>query len=146
MPSAYELRPLRKTDAPALAAFYKSCGNDGLAASGNRRGDAESFVAKHSGIVAVSPDDEILGVGAWMALDADRADVTLLISDEWQGRGVGRALAAAMFEAVRRLGFKTVSGGMRHDNAGAKKLISAYAPKWRQAKDLDHFTVTLSDR
>lgn len=41
------------------------------------------------------------------------------VAEDWQGRGVGRAMLAALFDGLRAVGISRVDCGCHRDNAGA---------------------------
>lgn len=105
------IRPIRGTDAPALAAGFAR-----LSArtrhlrflSGKRELSAKElrYLTEvdhhdHEALAAVDPAaGRGLGVARYVrsADDARSADIALTVVDEWQGRGVGTALAEALIQ------------------------------------------------
>ena len=81
----------------------------------------------HVALVAQRPGEcyRLLGVGRWVRLaDApDTADVAIVVGDDWQGRGVGSMLAAALAEEARAKGIRRFTATILSDNVPAQRLL-----------------------
>ena len=78
--------------------------------------------------------EEIIGVVRMIKLpDLENAEVSILISDDWQGRGVGKILMEYMINVSREIGLKTVWMEILKSNRRMLKLGSKYG--FRQAYD-----------
>lgn len=154
------LRPIAREDKPLLAASFKRLGEE----SRYRRfftitnelssADLDYLVdvdhSDHEAIIAVDPlSGEAVGVARYIRSneDAEVAEVAVTVADDWQGRGLGRALLArltyrARQEGVRRfsarvmgenreaLGLLTSSGDVRREyDAGVVELVIDLPPK-----------------
>lgn len=75
-------------------------------------------------LVAVSPDDRVLGyVVAWFVLDEGEIG-NLAVADAARRRGVGRSLLDAALEGARARGVATVYLEVRDSNAAARALYA----------------------
>jgi L-amino acid N-acyltransferase YncA len=124
-----EIRDLRPTDWPEVAAIYE----EGIA-GGNSTFELEtprwqSWDAGHlpeHRFVAVE-DDVVLG---WSAVSpvSDRccyagvAEVSVYVAGQARGRGVGRALLAALVESTERAGIWTLQSGIFPENEASVAL------------------------
>lgn len=82
----------------------------------------------HVAFVALSEDDELVGVGRWVRdrVEPEAAEVALTIADGWQRRGLGRLLLDELVDAA---GARSVSRFVAHtlrNNAGIRRLLHAY--------------------
>jgi len=66
---------------------------------------------------------EILGVGRFSAIDDDEAEVAVLVSDQWQGRGLGMELVAAVIRVAREEKFQRLSAEILRDNLATQVLF-----------------------
>lgn len=143
-PAGAVLSPLRPSDEPAVASFF-----DNLSSGSRRfysvsdpqteahtrcsaiaRYDKVCLLLREGGLVMALTEFSLDLVPAEFArftrygltLDADRdCRWALCVSDEWQRRGVGTALATISFDLARRFGRERVIlwGGVQVANAGA---------------------------
>jgi GNAT superfamily N-acetyltransferase len=85
----------------------------------------------HVAIVAQRPEDSdrLLGVARWvrMAEDPETAEVAIVVADDWQGRGVGSALAEAVAEEARLRGVRRFAATVYSDNVPAQRLMAKLA-------------------
>lgn len=127
------IRSIELSDADALCGFYA-----GLSAESRRRRFlglsrgittewAQGFVAGQ-GIVAVldevGPDDgAIVGHACMPLVGPGVAEVAFAVADRYQGRGVGRALLAAVITVAVSLGVHRLVASMYGDNAAIHRLL-----------------------
>ena len=113
--SGFDIRPIEASQAGAVLALYRAAaaGSGGLA----RRPDemdlayVEGFLAKaHAGGVSLGAwiDGRLAGEIHASRIGPDQfahvlSDLTVAVDPAWQGKGVGRALFAALFAAAREL-------------------------------------------
>jgi acetyltransferase len=84
--------------------------------------------ATHRSWVAVTPAGDIRGV-ATLAWGRDGVvEVALMVEDDWAGRGVGRALFAALADESRRARLHTLRATVQADNERAVRFLLAVAP------------------
>jgi acetyltransferase len=69
-------------------------------------------------LLALDPSDgEIAGVGRYAPNpDGESAEFALAVRDDWQGRGIGRALLERLCEAARAAGYTALWGHILHVN------------------------------
>ena len=74
---------------------------------------------RHEALVAVDPDaGEILGVARWFRQPGERevAELAVAVVDDWQGRGIGSGLVAAINERARAEGIERYHAIVSADN------------------------------
>jgi acetyltransferase len=59
---------------------------------------------------------EVLGVGRFSAIHRSEAEAAVLVSDRWQGRGLGTELLAGVTRVARQEGFRKLVGEILRDN------------------------------
>jgi acetyltransferase len=59
---------------------------------------------------------EVLGVGRFSAINRSEAEAAVLVSDRWQGRGLGTELLAGVIRVARQEGFRKLAGEILRDN------------------------------
>ena len=70
---------------------------------------------------------EILGLANFVAVNADTAEVGLVVRDDWQRRRVGTELAFNVLLAAERRGFGRFVGHVSADNAPMRGLLAKVA-------------------
>ncbi|MEI7443533.1 MAG: GNAT family N-acetyltransferase [Burkholderiales bacterium] len=71
-------------------------------------------------VVALAPDSgRMLGSARYVRADGDAAcgDFAIVVADDWSGRGLGRALLAALIDAGREAGLRELRGRILGTNA-----------------------------
>jgi RimJ/RimL family protein N-acetyltransferase len=53
----------------------------------------------------------------------DTAEWAIVVGDEWQGQGLGGALAQALADAARGAGIRRIAAVMLGDNAPARRVV-----------------------
>jgi nucleotide-binding universal stress UspA family protein/GNAT superfamily N-acetyltransferase len=131
------LRPIAPGDKPLLAATFERLSE----ASRYRR----FFTTKHElsaaelaylvdvdhtdheAIIAIDPSSgEALGVARYIRFkdDAEVAEVAVTVADDWQQRGLGRALLDRLAYRARREGVRRFSALVQGDNPSALRLLA----------------------
>jgi protein lysine acetyltransferase len=82
----------------------------------------------HYAVVAVLGDLEdaqIVGVARWVRVidDPTTAEAAVVVGDEVQGRGLGKALARELADAARRRGVRRIRASILSDNPPALALM-----------------------
>lgn len=68
-------------------------------------------------MVGTEPDESIIGVSRYARIEAsDRAECAIVVTDAWQGRGVGTELMRSLAAAARRNGIRTLVGTSLAEN------------------------------
>jgi RimJ/RimL family protein N-acetyltransferase len=74
---------------------------------------------RHEALVAIHPEtDEILGVARWVRQPGRRevAELAVVVADDWQGRGLGSGLVAAINARAREEGIERYHAIVSVDN------------------------------
>jgi acetyltransferase len=66
---------------------------------------------------------EVLGVGRFSAINRADAEAAVLVSDRWQGRGLGTELLATVARVARDEKFKRLSGEILRDNLATQAIF-----------------------
>jgi len=66
---------------------------------------------------------EVLGVGRFSAINRTEAEAAVLVSDRWQGRGLGTELLAGVTRAAREEKFKKLCGEILRDNLATQAIF-----------------------
>jgi len=66
---------------------------------------------------------EILGVGRFSAIDNVEAEAAVLVSDQWQGKGLGTELLAGVARVAREEKFLRLSGEILRDNLATQAIF-----------------------
>ncbi len=79
----------------------------------------------HEGLIAFSPVPRApIGLAEYVRLDDfELAELAITVSDGWQRRGIGRALALALRERARAAGVRRFSATVMRGNSGAIALL-----------------------
>ena len=80
-----------------------------------------ALVAEHPG----RPSRRLIGVVGYVRLREDReaAEVAIVVTDDWQRRGVGSLLAEQLATRARTSGIRASTATMASDNAPAHRLM-----------------------
>ena len=83
--------------------------------------DHVALVAEYPG----EPVRRLIAVGRFVRLaqNPDAAEVAIVVSDDWQRRGVGSLFAERLAAQARRLGVKRFIATMATDNVAAHRLM-----------------------
>jgi nucleotide-binding universal stress UspA family protein/GNAT superfamily N-acetyltransferase len=83
---------------------------------------------RHEALIALDPETgQMLGAARYIR-DPDRldtAEVAVTVTDDWQGRGVGRALLERLTARARSDGVTTFTALMLGDNRAAQELVAS---------------------
>ena len=79
----------------------------------------------HIALVAVSPDDPdvLIGVARSVRVAPATAEMAVIVTDAWQGVGLGGALAEALADAAGAGGIRRLAAVMAADNEPARRLM-----------------------
>jgi acetyltransferase len=85
--------------------------------------------------------DEFVAVGRYSPnQDGVTAEFALVVADEWQGKGLGRALLERLCEAARAAGYRALIGHILHANRDMLEL-AAHVGFTEQSQHGDTVTV-----
>ena len=78
---------------------------------------------------------EVLGVGRFSAITRTEAEAAVLVSDQWQGRGLGTELLAGVARVAREEKFRKLSGEILRDNLPTQAIFKKVGFKLRSMDD-----------
>jgi nucleotide-binding universal stress UspA family protein/GNAT superfamily N-acetyltransferase len=139
------LRPIAPEDAPLIASSFERLSDESryrrffTTKSELSRSELRYLVdvdhQDHEAIIALGPSgDEVLGVARYVRStdDAEVAEVAVTVADDWQRRGVGRALLERLSYRARREGVRRFSALVLGDNPGAMSLLASFGETRRE--------------
>lgn len=137
-------RPLAAEDQEAVAAMHGRCS----AASRRMRYFSAKpglpqrlfnlFLDRSRGTTLVVEDaaGRIVALGHMMYLSQPgAAELAFLVEDDWQGRGVGRRLAARLLDLGRAQGLLELRASVLSENARMRKLLISLGGRTRRTED-----------
>jgi acetyltransferase len=80
-------------------------------------------------------EHQILGVGRFSAIHRGEAEAAVLVSDQWQGRGLGTELLGGVARVAREEKFKKLSGEILRDNLATQAIFKKTGFKLRAMED-----------
>ncbi|MFM2399956.1 MAG: hypothetical protein RL341_2113 [Pseudomonadota bacterium] len=137
-PVVFTLRSVQPCDAQALDALIESLSNaerrwrfhgavNGLSAQTLKRLTCVDS-AQHVAYVVHAHDERgaILIADGRFALDDDsgRAEMALMVSPAWRGRGIGRLVLSALMRAASQAGVRVLHGTVLLENVAMQRLLS----------------------
>jgi len=137
------IRPIRPDDKPRLSAGLKRLSPEAVHARfhapkprfsrAELRYLTEVDQRHHIALVAEWADEpsEILAVARSIRLPErpDTAEMAIVVADELQGEGLGRALGLALADAARANGIRFFQAFTLGQNAAAQRLVSAISQR-----------------
>jgi len=78
---------------------------------------------------------QVLGVGRFSAINRMEAEAAVLVSDRWQGRGLGTELLAGVARVAREEKFQRLSGEILRDNLATQAIFKKVGFKLRAMDD-----------
>jgi nucleotide-binding universal stress UspA family protein/RimJ/RimL family protein N-acetyltransferase len=140
------LRPIAPEDKPLLAAIFERLSEQ----SRYRRfftskaelsaAELDYFVdvdhSDHEAIIAIDPSGgEALGVARYIRSTDDRevAEVAVTVADDWQRRGLGRALLDRLTYRARREGVRRFSALVQSENSASLGLLEGVGDTQRRS-------------
>ena len=131
------LRPIAPEDAPLVAASFERLSKESryrrlLTHKETLSEDELAYLVNvdhqnHEAIIAIEPSSgDALGVARYIRSEADHevAELAVTVADDWQRRGLGRALLARLAYRARREGVRKFSAFVMTENPGAVKLLA----------------------
>ena len=86
---------------------------------------------------------EVLGVGRFSAINRGEAEAAVLVSDKWQGRGLGTELLAGVARVAREERFKRLCGEILRDNLATQAIFKKVGFKLRAMEDPSSVSASL---
>ena len=105
--------------------------------------------AMHEALVAIdAATGDGLGIARFVRdkRDPSRADVAIVVADDWHGRGVGTVLAERLAARARALGVKSFTARMLADNRAARRLVEHVGDSIREQPDGAAIVLTVRPR
>lgn len=151
--TAVTIRPIRPQDEPLMVQFHSTLSERSVYLryfgwlSLSTRVEHERLLRVCSGsydhgfaLVAdrTNPETEqhaILGLGRFSAIDHAEAEAAVLISDRWQGRGLGSELLARVVWVARAEKFKKLSAEILRDNLVTQAIFKKVGFKLKAVED-----------
>jgi nucleotide-binding universal stress UspA family protein/RimJ/RimL family protein N-acetyltransferase len=140
------LRPIAPEDKPLLAALFERLSEESryrrFFTTKNELSAAELDYlvdidhSDHEAIIAIDRSTgEALGVARYIRPeeDAEVAEVAVAVADDWQGRGLGRALLDRVSYRARREGVRRFSALVQSDNPASLGLLAGVGDTQRQS-------------
>ena len=147
------IRPIRPEDEPLMVQFHGTLSERSVylryfcSLSLSARVDHERLVRICFGsydrgfaLVADRKDPEtgqheILGVGRFSAIHRGEAEAAVLVSDRWQGHGLGTELLTGVARVARLEGFRKLSGEILRDNLATQAIFKKVGFTLRPMED-----------
>jgi len=131
------LRPIAPQDKPLLAASFERLSEESryrrFFTPKNELSEAELDYlvnvdhSDHEAIIAIDPSSgQALGVARYVRAtdDAEAAEVAVTVADDWQGRGLGRALLDRLTYRARQEGVRRFTALVQSDNRPSLALLA----------------------
>ncbi|HKB14349.1 MAG TPA: GNAT family N-acetyltransferase [Vicinamibacterales bacterium] len=129
------IRPLRRSEDEAIRAFYARLSPrtrylrffspmPALPDSVLRLLTSVDHRSKLALVAELEPDGGMIGLASFGAIDHDRAEVSLVVRDDWQHQGVGLELAGRVMQAAEVRGFHRFLVHVTSDNMAIRKLLN----------------------
>jgi acetyltransferase len=80
-------------------------------------------------------NSEILGVARFSAINPAEAEAAVLVSDQWQGRGLGTELMAGIGRVAKAEKFQRLSGEILRDNLATQAIFKKVGFRLRSTVD-----------
>jgi len=147
------IRPIRPEDEPFMVKFHETLSERSVylryfcSLSLSTRVEHERLVricfgSYDRGFALVAdhknPDSdqhEVLGVGRFSAINRNEAEAAVLVSDRWQGRGLGTELLAGVARVARYEKFKRLSAEILRDNLATQVIFKKAGFKLEAMED-----------
>ncbi len=82
-----------------------------------------------------SRSPEILGVARFSAINRVEAEAAVMVSDQWQGRGLGTELMAGLGRVAKAEKFQRLSGEILRDNLATQAIFKKIGFHFRATED-----------
>jgi acetyltransferase len=155
------IRPIRPEDEPLMVQFHKTLSERSVylryfcSLSLSTRVEHErlvricfasydrgfALVAEHNNSESGLP--EVIGVGRFSAITPVEAEAAVLVSDEWQGRGLGTELLASVARVARAERFKKLCGEILRDNLATQAIFRKVGFSLRSMEDPSSVSASL---
>jgi acetyl coenzyme A synthetase (ADP forming)-like protein len=111
--STLRVRPVAAADAPAMRAFFEALSLEslGLRFFGVPSVDWVTkwavdvdYADRYALVATTGPEQAIVGHGAYIRIDAERAEVAFVVADRWQGQGIATIMLGQLAAAAQQHG------------------------------------------
>ena len=151
--TAVTIRPIRPEDEPLIAQFHTTlsersvylryfCSLSLTARVEHERLARICFAGYDRGFALVAEkknpntgSSEILGVARFSAINSAEAEAAVLVSDQWQGRGLGTELMAGLSRVAKAEKFQRLSGEILRDNLATQAIFKKIGFRLRSTAD-----------
>jgi GNAT superfamily N-acetyltransferase len=103
----------------------------------------------HEAVVAIDPESgDLVGVARYVrqAPGSDRAEAAVVVADDWQRKGLGRALLERLVRRAREEGIARFTALVQADNRRAVELLAEIGPTSRSLeRDLVELEIELPE-
>jgi acetyltransferase len=155
------IRPIRPEDEPLMVQFHRTLSERSVylryfcSLSLSTRVEHERlvricFASYDRGFALVADrknpqtgEGEILGVGRFSALNRSEAEAAVIVSDQWQGRGLGTELLAGVARVAREEKFKRLCGEILRDNLPTQAIFKKVGFRLRATDDPSSVSASL---
>jgi RimJ/RimL family protein N-acetyltransferase len=140
LPRCFEFRPLRRGERGAVSEVFSGLGERSrrLRFGGPKpslpepelRWLADVDGSRHAAVVAVDCEGAAVGIARFVRVDGapPSAELAFAVVDEWQGRGIGKRLLAALVEHARRTGIERFVATVHAGNQASLRLLRHAGP------------------
>jgi acetyltransferase len=155
------IRPIRPEDEPLMVQFHHTLSERSVylryfcSLSLSTRVEHERLVricfgSYDRGFALVAdrknPDSgqhEVLGVGRFSAINRGEAEAAVLVSDRWQGKGLGTELLAGVARVAQEEKFQRLCGEILRDNLATQAIFKKVGFKLRPTEDPSSVSASL---
>jgi len=88
-------------------------------------------------------EHSVLGVGRFSAINRAEAEAAVLVSDQWQGRGLGTELLAKVAHVAQEEKYKRLCGEILRDNLPTQAIFKKVGFKLRSMDDPSSVSASL---
>src|SRR5262252_395821 len=151
--TAVTIRPIRPEDEPLMVQFHRTLSERSVylryfcSLSLTTRVEHERLVricfgSYDRGFALVADrrnpntgQHEVLGVGRFSAINRGEAEAAVLVSDKWQGKGLGTELLARVTRVAQEEKFQRLSGEILRENLATQAVFKKVGFKLRATED-----------
>jgi RimJ/RimL family protein N-acetyltransferase len=140
LPRCFEFRPLRRGERGAVREVFAGLGERSrrLRFGGPKpslpdpelRWLADVDGTRHAAVLAVDCEGAAVGIARFVRIDGapPSAEIAFAVVDEWQDRGVGTRLLAALADHARRAGIERFVATVHAGNQASLRLLRHAGP------------------
>jgi acetyl coenzyme A synthetase (ADP forming)-like protein len=123
--SCIRLRPVADADRSAIRAFYEELSSDSVCFRFFGMPDLDwaadwsvdvDYADRYALVATAGHDHAIVAHGAYIRIDAGRAEVAFVVADEWQGRGIATIMLAHLAAVAEQHGIPVFTASVMPAN------------------------------